>query len=250
MSEPLRISSRQNDTVRRFRRLAAEGDFRRHEGELIGAGHKLLAEAVSAGADITAVLSAVPLEGLPVQLVTPAVLEYVSPLKTGDAPVFSVAYSQKNQAMPPRARCVLVLENVQDPGNVGTVLRSADAFGVDAVILCGACADPYSFKAVRASMGAVFRQCVVQTEVSELPALLRGLPLYGTALHRDSLDIRALPVGPKAMAVGNEGHGLSEELLALCEGTVVIPMRPCAESLNAAVASSVVMWELVRAWQS
>ena len=250
MSEPLRISSRQNDTIRRFRRLAAEGEFRRHEGEFIGAGRKLLAEAVSAGADITGVLSTAAVAGVPTQLVTPEVLEYVSPLKTGDAPVFSVAFSAENQTMPREARCVLVLENVQDPGNVGTVLRSADAFGLDAVILCGACADPYSFKAVRASMGAVFRQKVVQANITELPSLLQGLPLYGTALHRDSVDIRSLPAGPKAMAIGNEGHGLSEELLALCKGTVIIPMRPCAESLNAAVASAVVMWEMVREWQN
>ena len=117
---------------------------------------------------------------------------------------------------------------------------------MDMVALCGACADPYNPKTVRASMGAVFRVSVVRTELSSLQDVLRGLPLYGAALAPGGLDIRALPKGPLAVAIGNEGQGLTKELLARCAGTVRIPMEPRAESLNAGVAAAVVMWEMVR----
>lgn len=238
------IRSRQNETVKRFIALASDGAARREAGEFIGAGGKLLAEAAASGAEVTCVLSETPVDGLPYRLVTPEVLKAVSPLQNSPGPVFSV----RMRALPPAAALsrVIVLENVQDPGNVGTVLRTADAFGMDLVVLCGACADPYNPKTVRASMGAVFRQPVARTDAAELPALLGGLPLYGAALAEDAADIRALPKRDLAVAVGNEGGGLTPELLALCAGTAIIPMRPQAESLNAGVAAAVIMWEMVR----
>lgn len=239
------IRSRQNDIVKRFIALASDGKARQREGVFIGAGDKLLAEAVSSGAEVTCVLSAEPVEGLPYRLVTPELLRAVSPLQNSPGPVFSV----RMRTIPPAETLsrVIVLENVQDPGNVGTVLRTADAFGMDLVVLCGACADPYNPKTVRASMGAIFRQPVARAMTAEeLPGLLGALPLYGAALRTDAADIRALPKTGLAVAVGNEGRGLTPELLAQCAGSVVIPMRPRAESLNAGVAAAVVMWEMVR----
>lgn len=238
------IRSRQNETVKRFIALASGGRARQEAGEYIGAGDKLLAEAVASGAEVTCVLAAEPVEGLPYRLVTPEILKAVSPLQNSPGPVFSV----RMRTLPPASalRRVIVLENVQDPGNVGTVLRTADAFGMDLVVLCGACADPYNPKTVRASMGAVFRQPVARAEAAELPAILGGLPLYGAALAENAADIRALPKTGLAVAVGNEGSGLTPELLALCEGTALIPMRPQTESLNAGVAAAVIMWEMVR----
>ena len=238
------IRSRQNETIKRFASLASDSGARREAGEFIGAGEKLLAEAVASGAEVTCVLSEAPVDGLPYRLVTPELLRAVSPLQNSPGPVFSV----RMRAVPPAASLsrVIVLENVQDPGNVGTVLRTADAFGMDLVVLCGACADPYNPKTVRASMGAVFRQPAVRSDAAGLPALLGGLPLYGAALAEDAADIRALPKTGLAVAVGNEGGGLTAELLALCEGTAIIPMRPQTESLNAGVAAAVIMWEMVR----
>ena len=238
------IRSRQNETVKRFIALASDGAARREAGEFIGAGGKLLAEAAASGAEVTCVLSENPVDGLPYRLVTPEILKAVSPLQNSPGPVFTV----RMRALPPTAALsrVIVLENVQDPGNVGTVLRTADAFGMDLVVLCGACADPYNPKTVRASMGAVFRQPAARTEPAGLRALLGGLPLYGAALSESAADVRTLPKSGLAVAVGNEGSGLTRELLGQCDGTVIIPMRPAAESLNAGVAAAVVMWELVR----
>lgn len=239
------LRSRQNDTVRRFIALGSDPGARRAAGEYIGAGRTLLDEAAASGAEVTCVLSTEPVEGFSVcRLVTPELLRAVSPLQNCPGPVFSV----RMRAIPPAEKLsrVIVLENVQDPGNVGTVLRTADAFGIDLVALCGACADPYNPKTVRATMGAVFRQPVVRTEAKALPALLGGLPLYGAALAADAEDIRALPKSGLAVAVGNEGRGLTPELIALCAGTAAIPMEGRAESLNAGVAAAVAMWEMVR----
>lgn len=238
------IRSRQNERIKRFLALASDGKARQEAGEYVCAGEKLLGEAAASGAEITCVLAEAPVEGMPCRLVAPELLRAVSPLKNSPGPVFTV----RMRDIPPAEtlRRVIVLENVQDPGNVGTVLRTADAFGIDLVVLCGACADPYNPKTARASMGAVFRQPVIRTETAGLPALLGGLPLYGAALAADAMDLRDLPKTGLALAVGNEGQGLSAELLALCAGTARIPMRPRAESLNAGVAAAVAMWEMVR----
>ena len=150
--------------------------------------------------------------------------------------------------LPAAPRRVMVLEGVQDPGNVGTVLRTASAFGIDLVVLLGGCADLYHPKTVRATMGAVFRQPVWQTDLAGLEKALAdwGLPLYGAALTDSARDVRSLPMAGLAVAVGSEGSGLTPALLSLCQGQVIIPMAPWSESLNAAVAAAVLMWEMVR----
>lgn len=238
------IRSRQNALIKRFMTLASDGKARHAAGEYVGAGDKLLREAIASGAEIGCVLAAEAWPGLDCRLVTPEILKAVSPLQNSQGAVFTV----KMRPVPAAAerKRVIVLENVQDPGNVGTVLRTADAFGVDMVVLCGACADPYNPKTVRASMGAIFRQNVVRTDVEGLASLLGGLPLYGAALMEGGRDIRELPKTGLAVAIGNEGQGLTKDLLDRCAGTTIIPMRPCAESLNAGVAAAVAMWEMTR----
>lgn len=142
----------------------------------------------------------------------------------------------------------LVLDGVQDPGNVGAIWRSADAFGADGLILCGPCADPWSPKTVRATMGAVFRLPVWETTLEELAACLerKGIPLYSTALREDTVDVRQIDLSRAAVIVGSEGRGVSPLALELCEKTIKIPMRARCESLNAGVAASVVLWEMAR----
>jgi TrmH family RNA methyltransferase len=142
----------------------------------------------------------------------------------------------------------LVLDGVQDPGNVGTIWRSADAFGADGLILCSGCADPLGPKTVRATMGAVFRLPVYECEMERLAAALkeRSIPLYATALRSDTEDLRKVKLDRAAVVIGSEGRGVSEETLALCEKTLKIPMTERCESLNAAVAASVVLWEMAR----
>ena len=245
-----RITSRKNAAIVHLRALAAEPDCRRSCGEFVCDGEKLLREALLSGAEITSVLwkeqpfLSVPCEN---QLCAPAELfDYASPMKNSPGPLFTVRIPRVDEEA--GIDSAIVLENVQDPGNVGTVLRTAAAFSIGAVLLCGDCADLYSPKTVRATMGAIFRQRAFCAERGKLPELLsrNGLKLYGAALSSGAKDIRKVDITHAAVAVGSEGKGLSAELLALCENQLIIPMDAHSESLNAAVAASVIMWEMRR----
>lgn len=246
------ITSRKNTYIAHLRRLASEGDYRRECGEYICDGIKTLREALQSGAEIRSVLwkgSAETVDGLCCerQFTAPEELfDYASTMKNSPGPLFTVRIPADSKAMP--IRNAIVLENVQDPGNVGTVIRSANAFGIAAVILCGACADLYNPKTVRATMGAIFRQRVLTVNTDGLQELLgkNALTLYGAALSPRAKDIRTVSMKNVAAAIGSEGNGLSAELLALCESEIIIPMQPCSESLNAGVAAAVIMWEMAK----
>ncbi|MBR3294626.1 MAG: RNA methyltransferase [Oscillospiraceae bacterium] len=247
-----RITSRKNEYIRHLRALGADGSYRMAQGQFLCDGIKTLREALRFGAQIVSVLwkeTAQAIEGLNdcEQYVAPGDLyDYACPLANSPGPLFAVAI--RGCGKPGSLSHAIVLESVQDPGNVGTVIRTANAFGVDAVILTGSCADLYQPKTVRATMGAIFRQKVLRVEVPLLREFLQdqGLPLYGAALSERSRDLRQQPLTGCAVAVGSEGRGLSEELLALCDEQIIIPMRPDSESLNAAVAASILMWEMTR----
>lgn len=247
-----RITSRKNEKIQQLRRLTSSGEYRRERGLYLCDGMKTLREALRFGARVELVLwreKAQEPEELRCreQYLAPAELfDYASPMVSSPGPLFAVAIPP--QPAPAALKNALVLENVQDPGNVGTVIRSANALGIEAVILCGDCADLYHPKTVRATMGAIFRQRVLSLELSALRPFLReqGLPLYGAALSEKACELRRLSLKNSAVAVGSEGRGLSAELLAACEGEVIIPMNPDSESLNAAVAAGILMWEMVR----
>ena len=246
-----RITSRKNPFIAQLRTLAADAALRRERGEFVCDGLKLLGEAVENGAEILSVLwkegGALSEIDCPVQAVAPAELfDHASPMKNSPGPLFTVRIPVDPKDG--KIENAIILENVQDPGNVGTVLRTASAFSIGAVVLTGDCADLYGPKTVRATMGAIFRQRVLRLDRSELPAWLEehGLPLYGAALSKDAQDLRGLDLTHAAVAVGSEGQGLSPELLALCRGEVIIPMDARSESLNAAVAAAVLMWEMNR----
>jgi TrmH family RNA methyltransferase len=208
-------------------------------------GKKLLGEALAAGlvvdtvafsGDVTPHAGCARLISMPEDLI-----DYIS--KGEPELLFSCRIPESHGA----AESAVVLEEVQDPGNVGTVIRTAAAFGVDTAVLVGATADPYGPKALRASMGAAFRVNIIKTDLEGLGGLLEdsGLTLYAAVLSEDATDIRDAERMPRAaLAVGNEGHGLSDALLALCARKVIIPMREETESLNAAAAAAVALWEL------
>lgn len=242
------IKSRKNPLIVHLKKLGAEAAYRRESGEFLCDGEKLLREAIAYGADVTAVLysGAAPDElpdTVPVFRADYELIETVSPLKTPQQVVFSCKMP-KPSAFSEVKGCTIILEGLQDPGNVGTIIRTAAAFGVTGVLLTGGCADPYNPKTIRATMGAVFRQPVADTDLAGIKALKeQGVRLYGAALAPGSLDIRKVRLENAAVAIGSEGRGLSEDLLALCDETIIIPMLPTSESLNAAVAASIVMWE-------
>lgn len=145
------------------------------------------------------------------------------------------------------ARRLVVLENVQDPGNVGTILRTACAFGYDGVLLTEDCASVYGDKAVQASQGALFHVPVLTQSRKEILARLeqRGIPLLGTSPRGQTALNDFRPSQAFALAFGSEGQGLSDELLGHCRTTLKIEMEQF-ESLNVAVAAGICLWKLAR----
>lgn len=142
---------------------------------------------------------------------------------------------------------VLLLESVRDPQNVGAIVRVAAAFGVDRIIMSDDCADIYNSKTLRASMGTVFSMRIDKTEAVALAVRsLRdcGRRVFAAALDRNSQKLGEIDVRRgDCVIIGNEGHGLSKETVDLCDGTVFIPMSDGVESLNAATAAAVLVWE-------
>jgi TrmH family RNA methyltransferase len=234
------------------RQLATDAAYRREQGEYLCDGIKTLREALRFGSKVKSVLwkeQPQAIEGLDVavQYTAPGELfDYASPMQNSPGPLFCVAIPPQDRQTP--LRNAIVLENVQDPGNVGTVIRTANAFEIDAVILVGACADLYQPKTARATMGAIFREKILHCTPDEARALAdkNGLKLYGAALSDRAADIRTLKLQNAVVAIGSEGRGLSAELLKNCDGELIIPMSPGSESLNAAVAASIVLWEMAR----
>ena len=146
---------------------------------------------------------------------------------------------------------LLGLEDIQDPSNLGTVLRSAEALGIGGVILTRGCCDVYSPKVLRGSMGAVFRLPMALVET--MPPAVNAMEQKGFVTMAAVPDREAEPItqvrfsSPSIVLVGNEGNGLKPETIRACQRRVTIPMLGRAESLNASVAASLLMWEMMRA---
>ncbi len=144
----------------------------------------------------------------------------------------------------------ILLENVQDPGNMGTILRTAEGAGADGIIMSRDCVDVYNPKVIRSTMGSIFRikfVCVDDFEVCIDILKNKGITVYAAALSKQSLAYdEADYSGPSALLIGNEGNGLREETIKKASTTVFIPMDGEVESLNASVAASILMYEAKR----
>ena len=244
------ITSRQNPLLVQMVRLQGSRKLRRTQGLFVGDGTKLLAEAVRWAPER---LRAVVLrEGtscpeLPehVRLVTvsPQLMAQVSAMETPEGALFLCEMPPEREAeLTPGT---LVLDGIQDPGNLGTILRTADALDVP-VLLTGGCADAYNPKTVRATMGAIFRTPpgTMNHETLLRESRKQEIPVIVTALAPDAVDIRRADLRLGAVIVGSEGQGVSKALLEAADQRVIIPMHPRCESLNAAVAAAVALWQM------
>ena len=249
-----RITSRANPLCTHLHKLAASVSYRRRSGEFLCDSPKLLEEALLWKADLRTVICTpqMALPPLPAKVrcvqVPEDVMRSVSPAQTPQG-VLAVC-GLRLDPLPERlsGKRYVVLDGVQDPGNVGTILRTADAFHADGLFLVNGCADLHNPKTVRASMGAVFRCPAWSCSVEELQTLLvqSGLPLYGAALRENTADARTVDDRRCALAIGSEGRGLSNAVLECCDRTILIPMNEHCESLNAAAAAAVLLWEAAR----
>lgn len=251
------ITSRQNPLCTHIRKLASSGSYRREQGEFLCDSPKLLEEVLNwAPASLRTVVCTAgtilpPLpDGVRTVEVSQDVMGSISPARTPQG-VLSLCAMPRNALpeAPLTGRRYVVLDGVQDPGNVGTILRTADAFWCDGIFLVNGCADLYSPKTVRSTMGAVFRCSVYRSTPEAVADLFRrsAIPLYGAALGDNTVDARQIDTAhPLAIAIGSEGNGLCAELMGLCDKTVRIPMNQHCESLNAAIAAAVLLWECAR----
>lgn len=262
---PDEITSRKNETVKDMVRLSNSAAYRRESRRFVAEGARLCRDAAQSGATVFALLftpqakekyapylSPVSEKAGRQYLISPEVASCLSETKSPQG-VFCVCGIPADRPDFPSAadggHC-LVLENIQDPANLGAMLRTAEALGIRSVLLGGDCCDVYSPKVLRASMGAVFRLPLFRGP--DTPLAIERLQQEGFVTLAAVPDDSAVPVtslrlrGPVAVAVGNEGNGLTAEAQQACSLRVTIPMRGRAESLNAAASAAILMWELMR----
>lgn len=259
----IRITSRSNPIISEAAQLK-DRKYREISRAFMCEGIKLLREAALSGADIRWVF-ALPEKvsecerlvspGTSIYEVTEPVFDKLTTEKSPEGIVFTVEYMEKLHRTEKvyggdEKNNAVLLCSVRDPGNVGTMIRSAAAFGAGTLILSGDCADIYNPRTIRASMGAVFRQkTVVCEEFGETVSLLRenGWNVYAAVLDKKSVTPDSIPQDEKAaFIIGNEGSGIPAEIAEAAGHTVYIPICDGAESLNAAVAAAVLMYERSR----
>jgi len=243
-----RITSRQNPLLTHLKKLLSSRSYRYECRQFAADGVKLLQEALRWGAKINTVI--VSREDIDAKLpggvrfvnIPADVMNSVSQMEAPQGLIFICDMPETAPLQVP-SPC-LILDGLQDPGNVGTILRTADALDVP-VILSSGCADIYNPKTVRATMGAIFRMRLQCAEKEEIISACKaaGIPLLATALSDRAVSLCETEL-QGAMVIGSEGKGVCREYLDAADKEIIIPMSERCESLNAAVAATIAMWEM------
>ncbi len=256
------ISSRKNNLVTHFRKLVKERSYRLECGEFPVEGARLCFEALNSGLEITAflvtegakekyseIVSAISEEFTP-DIINDDISAYISDTKSPQGVFIIAKMLDKPFEMGKieKGGKYIILDGLQDTGNVGTIIRTCDALGIDGVVLSEDCADIYSPKIVRSAMGSLFRLPVMIAKLTELIPLMKskGFDIYAAVLDETAKSINETVFSDKcAVIIGNEGNGVSAEVIKAAEKKLYIPINN-AESLNAAVAASIISWEMTR----
>jgi RNA methyltransferase, TrmH family len=257
-----RVEGRHNALVKELRKAFSQGDLT-DDGHCAIEGMRILEEAIRSGIKFHAVFfnsSALA----KAERLLPQLAGYVETLLLPDKLFATAVPSDSPQGVAALVRCpvfaaddvlaksgsgpILAIAGVQDPGNLGTILRSAEAFGAAGVVLGEGTVSAFNSKTVRASAGSVFRLPIARVKLAEvLPQMRsRGLRLVATSSHKGTPLHDAQLTGPLAIFIGSEGAGLPRELLAAMDETLAIPHSEKVESLNAGVAASIVLYEVAR----
>lgn len=271
------ITSRQNAGVKRACALL-EKKARETERLFRFDGIKLFSEAVATGIEIEKVYIKESSEELAYSVVEKAlsaldekcvvivsdhVFEKMTEERSPEGIITIAKYIDKSHktikinnedSFPVQDECVMLLESIRDPGNLGTMIRSAAALGIDRLIISSDCADIYNPKTIRAAMGGLFRMKIDKLDASfDMSEYIKGLRKKGRRVFAAALDEGATSLSQISLVVGdcvvigNEGHGLERDTIDACNGSVIIPMAKGCESLNAAAAAVIFMWETYRA---
>lgn len=250
-----RIESKQNALVKHWKKLVSTKKERDKTGEYIVEGFHLVEEALKNKEQIIQIIKREDVD-LPlrwslddVQLVevTEAVAKEIAETETSQGIFAHCKQRDISEAEKFKWTKLLLIDSVQDPGNIGTMVRTADAAGIDAVILGKGCADLYNPKTLRSAQGSHFHLPVLRGNLLDWIEALkeRQIPIYGTALE-NAVDYRNLDKHEKfALIVGNEGSGVQPELLEKTDQNVIIPIYGQAESLNVAVATGILLYKLM-----
>jgi len=243
-----KITSRRNPLCIHIKKLGATSDYRESSGQFLCDGLKLLEEAVMCGAEICVVFTAecipfpLPIETR-VYYAERSLIDSLSPLKSSQNTLFTCKIPTRTAPATSSGTHIL-LDGVQDPGNVGTIIRTANAFGIKSVMLANGCADPYNPKTIRASMGAIFRQSFQNVSMDEIVKLSSaGFRFVGATLGKGSKNVSDTELKNSIIVIGSEGRGISGNITSICSEMITIPMAAGCESLNAAVAAAILMWE-------
>jgi rRNA methylases len=263
----IKISSKDNAAVRRAMRLMTSARERRKTGLIICEGARLCSDAAESGVEVeelfctdTALekysdyLKKLIEKAHDVYKITEEIAKKISDTESTQG-VFIVAKTPavKNDLnqLSTTGQYVL-LENLQDPSNVGAIFRTAEALGVDGIILTDGCASCFSPKALRAGMGAMFRIPIFfanDAPSAMVSAAERNMRPMAAVPREGAADVTGIRFFKGAiMCIGNEGNGLSDEIIEACPEKVTIPMNGRAESLNAATAAAILMWEMMRGY--
>lgn len=247
------ITSRENAIIKETAKLLNEAAYRRERGLFVCEGIVMFREAVACGALIESVFISTAIDMPELEMpkdaqiysVPPHVLEKISDVRTPQGIVFTCQIPPDRGV---RGEKIIALENIADPGNVGTIIRTAEAFSIDTVVLVGACADLYSPKTIRATMGAVMRvnACFMTSDELFDAMSAASIPVYGAALSQTAETISDVCLDKAAVIIGNEARGIEQTTLDRCDKHVIIPINNI-ESLNAAIAASIFMYEMSKA---
>ena len=257
----LNISSKDNKIIKNISKLISKAKYRKEQGLFVVEGLRLCTDAIRSGAEIETFIctedamlkhpdsvSELEASAKSSYIVTSNIFSVLSDTKTPQGVICVVKALDNKPQFDKIINKYVLLQNMQDPSNLGAVLRSADALGFSGVILTKDCCDIYSPKVCRASMGAIFRvpfticedECTFVTEFNKNGTSYAAVVRNGTSITEFNYDNTAL------ICIGNEGNGLTDDLVKVCTHPVTIPMKGNAESLNAAAAAGIIMWEMIR----
>ncbi len=257
----MNISSRKNQQITHFRSLVRERSYRYETGEFPVEGARLCVEALNCGLTITSfmvtesakekypeIISEISEEFTP-DIITEDISAYISDTKSPQGVFITAKMLDKPGEMGKIEKGkYIILDGLQDSGNIGTIIRTCDALGIDGVILSPDCADIYSPKIIRSAMGSLFRLPVMITELTSFIGELhkKNFNVYAAVLDETAVTVSEAELnGKTAVIIGNEGNGVSEAVVKAAEQKVYIPIKG-AESLNAAIAASIISWEMTR----
>ncbi|MCL2425954.1 MAG: RNA methyltransferase [Oscillospiraceae bacterium] len=243
-----KLTSTSSAIAKHIKKLGKSKSYREEHKQFICVGDKLFSEAITCGVHIEVVVTSKMLqhkfpESVSIYSAKDNIIDSISPMQNSQGLLFVCRMPEASNYNYTDGTHVLV-DCVQDPGNIGTIIRSALAFGVSTVILTNGCADLYNPKTIRATMGAMFKQRIIYMTSDEINDLkMSGIRFFGASNEDNSIDICKVNLTNAVIILGSEGQGISNYLKEFCNEMIRIPISSEVESINVSTAAAIIMWE-------